>query len=251
MEKLDCVVIGAGVIGLAVARAMSLEGREVVILEKTEGIGNHASSRNSEVIHAGMYYPTGSLKAAFCVAGGTELYRYCEKKRIRHRKIGKLIVAKTDADLSRLRDLERQARINGVLEFEMLGRSETLALEPALDVKASMFSPRTGILDSHGLLEALLKDSEEKGAMIVLESPVERGRVSDGGIVLEIGGHEPIEALCRTVINCAGADAEKVARSIEGFPTALIPKTWLCKGTYFSYPGPIPFQGSSTPSRKE
>jgi len=241
LEKLDCVVIGAGVIGLAVARAMSSAGREVVILEKTEGIGNHASSRNSEVIHAGMYYPTGSMKAALSVAGGVELYRYCEEKKIGHRKIGKLIAAKTGADLSRLKDLERQARINGVLEFKMLDRSETLALEPAIDVQASMFSPRTGIIDSHGLLEALLKDSEDQGAILALESPVERGRAADGGIVLEIGGREPMTALCRTVINCAGAGAEKAARSIDGFPEALIPTTYMAKGTYFSYPGSHPF----------
>lgn len=241
MEKLDCVVIGAGVVGLATARALALAGREVVILEETEGIGNHASSRNSEVIHAGMYYPTGSWKAQLCVKGGQELYSYCEEKGIRHRKVGKLIVAVDDSDLARLGKLEGQARINGVLEFRMLDSRETLALEPGIQARASMLSPATGIIDSHGLMKALLRDAAGDGAILVLESPVVGGRVSDSGIELAIGGREPMTALCRTIVNCAGAGAEKVARSLKRFPAAFIPRTYLCKGNYFVYPGALPF----------
>jgi len=241
MEKLDCVVIGAGVVGLAAARALALAGREVVILEEMEGIGTHASSRNSEVIHAGMYYPTGSLKARLCVKGGQDLFRYCDEKGIGHRRVGKLIVAVDDSDLARLGILERQARINGVLEFRMLDSRETLALEPGVRARAALYSPGTGIIDSHGLMTDLLRDAEGHGAILVLESPVVGGRVGNSGVELAIGGREPMTALCRTVVNCAGAGAEKVARALEGFPASSIPKTYLCKGNYFVYPGALPF----------
>ena len=241
MEKLDCVVIGAGVIGLAVARAMALAGREVFILEKTDGIGNGASSRNSEVIHAGMYYPTGSKKASLCVQGGIELYRYCEEKGINHRKIGKLIVASSESDMVKLNKIAKQAEINKVVNFSLLDRSETLELEPSLNARASIFSPLTGIVDSHALMKAFLKDAEDRGAIIVFASPVEGGRIQEDGIRLDIGGHEPMSTMCRTVINCAGIETEKVLRTLDGFPEASIPKTYMCKGNYFAYLGTPPF----------
>lgn len=241
MDKLDCVVIGAGVLGLSVARAMAVEGREVFILESTEGIGNEASSRNSEVIHAGIYYPTGSLKARSSVRGRDLLYGYCEEKGIRHRRIGKLIVAGDEAEVSRLRELEAQGRANGVSDLTWLGRAEAVSMEPALRCEAALLSPSTGIVDSHRLMEALLRDAEENGALIALGSPVLGGLIRDDGIALEVAGPEPMTALCRTVINCTGIHASRVARSLRPFPERSLPGTYMCKGSYFSLPGPAPF----------
>ncbi len=241
MEKLDCVVIGAGVVGLAVARAMAERGREVFILESSEGIGNEASSRNSEVIHAGLYYPTGSLKARVCVQGRDQLYRYCEEKGIRHRRVGKLVVAGDEGEVARLRDIEAQARINGVTDVRWLDRSEAMGLEPALECEAALLSPSTGIIDSHGLMEALLEDAESAGAVLALASPVTGGRIQDDGIVLEVGGSEPMTVLCRTVVNSTGIHASDVGQSLEGFPIKALLKTYMCKGSYFSMSGEAPF----------
>jgi L-2-hydroxyglutarate oxidase LhgO len=237
MEKLDCVVIGAGVIGLAAARALAREGREVFILESTEGIGNEASSRNSEVIHAGMYYPTGSLKAKLCVEGRDRLYRYCEQRDIRHGRIGKLIVATDGSEIPKLEQIEDQARINGVDDLQLLDRAEVQSLEPDLTCEAALFSPSTGIIDSHGLMECLLADAEDRGAIIALGSPVNGGVIRSDGIVLEVGGAEPMTVLCRTVVNCTGIHAAEGARSMEGFPCETLPGIYMCKGNYFSLSG--------------
>lgn len=241
MEKLDCVVIGAGVIGLAVARALAREGREVFILESTEGIGNEASSRNSEVIHAGMYYPTGSLKARLCVEGRDLLYRYCDEREINYKRIGKLIVAADGSDIPRLEGILNQGEINGVDDLRWLNRSDTTEMEPGLECKAAIFSPSTGIIDSHGLMEAFLADAEQMDAIIALGSPVEGGRIQDAGAVLQVGGPEPMEVRCRTVVNCTGIHAADVARSLDGFPRDSLPVIYMCKGNYFAISGDVPF----------
>lgn len=241
VEKLDCVVIGAGIIGLAVARALSLRDREVFILEKSEGIGNEASSRNSEVIHAGLYYPTGSLKARLSVEGKDQLYRYCVEKGIEHNRIGKLVVATEESEMPRLEQIEKQGRINGVRDLRMLDRSGVQAMEPGLHCNAALLSPSTGIIDSHGLMESFLADAEDLGAIMALGSPVGRGEIRSEGIVLEVGGHEPMNVVCRTVVNCAGTSTADLARSIEGFPGYTLPRTYMCKGNYFTLTGSTPF----------
>ena len=241
MEHLDCVVIGAGVVGLAVARAMALARREVFILERTEGIGPEASSRNSEVIHAGLYYPSGSLKARLCVRGRDLLYDYCQLRGVRYDRIGKLVVASDQSEVPRLEEIRRQGEVNGVDDLHWLEKEDANRMEPLLRCEAALHSPSSGIVDSHGLMEALLSDAEEHGAILALNSPVEGGRVSDSGIVLEIGGSDPMIAGCRTVINCAGIHAQETAGSLEGFPSRTLPPLFMCKGNYFSFSGKAPF----------
>lgn len=241
MEKLDCVVIGAGVVGIAVARSMAMAGREVYVLEESEGIGNHASSRNSEIIHAGIYYPTGSLKAKLCVQGRDLLYNYCEAKNIRNNRIGKLVVAVDDGDIPKLEAIDRQARINGVDDLVWLIGSEIRELEPLLQGERAILSPSTGIVDSHGLMLALLSDAEQYGAIIAFASPLLGGRLTEEGVELDIGGTDPMTFQCDTVINCGGVQAQAVARSLEGFPESCIPDAFMCKGNYFSCSVKPPF----------
>ena len=242
MESADCVVIGAGVVGLAVSRRLALAGREVVVLE-AEGIpGSHTSSRNSEVIHAGIYYPTGSRKARACVEGRRALYRYCEEHGVPHANVGKLIVATEEAELPRLRAIQAKAAENGVDDLRYLGRSEVERLEPAVSAVGALLSPSTGIVDSHRLMLAYEGDAADAGAMIAFHSPVEGGEVrEDGGVVLRVGGGSPIALACRTVVNCAGLFAQEVARSLAGMPPDTIPPRHLGKGNYYSLTGPQPF----------
>ncbi|WP_158300975.1 NAD(P)/FAD-dependent oxidoreductase [Chromobacterium sp. ATCC 53434] len=238
MERVECVVIGAGVIGLAVARALAGAGREVLVVEAEQAIGQHASSRNSEVIHAGLYYPTGSLKARLCVAGRDALYRYCAERAIPHRRLGKLIVAGHDGQLARLDALEKQARANGVADIRRLAADEARALEPALDCAAALLSPSTGIVDSHALMLALLADAEAGGAQLALASPVEDGAITADGIVLRAAG---IELLADKVVNAAGLFAPGVAHTLAGLPAASVPTARYARGVYFSLQGRSPF----------
>jgi len=242
MDQLDCIIIGAGVIGLAVARTMAMSGREVFILEATEGIGNEASSRNSEVIHAGIYYLPGSLKAKFCVKGKQLLYEYCAERGINHKRTGKIIVASDEGEVQELERLRFQAEQNGVDDLVLLTGKETGSLEPELNCAAGLLSPSTGIIDSHSLMEEFLADSRDSGAELVLGTKVEGGRISDEGIVLEVGGSEPMTVLCRTVINCGGMHASCVAYSIEGIPADSIPPPYMCKGSYFALSASAPFK---------
>ena len=239
MEKLDAVVIGAGVVGLAVARALALAGREVVILEAEEAIGTHTSSRNSEVIHAGIYYPQGSLKARTCVAGKARLYEYCASHGVPHRRSGKLIVATHEAQLPELESLQAKAHANGVTDVVWMTRAQALALEPELTCVAALYSPSTGIIDSHALMLAYLGDAEAHGAMLALRSPLERVELTHGAFVLHVGGSEPIEAT--TLINSAGLRAPSVARQIADFPEPGIPKELYAKGNYYALTGRPPF----------
>lgn len=240
-EKVDCVVIGAGVVGLAIARRMALAGREVIVLEAEGEIGSHTSSRNSEVIHAGIYYPKGSLKARFCVAGRNMLYRYCAERGIAHRRCGKLIVASSEAEEPELVRIAAAAAANGVDDLERLGAEEIATMEPALNATAALLSPSTGIIDSHGLMLAYQGEAEERGAMIAFHAPVLSGKVGEGNILLSVGGDAPMELDCRTVINSAGLGAPDIASRLQGFPAEHAPRQWLAKGNYFTLTPMPPF----------
>jgi L-2-hydroxyglutarate oxidase LhgO len=241
MEEVDCVVVGAGVIGLAVARALAQAGREVVVLDAADGIGTETSSRNSEVIHAGIYYAAGSLMARSCVAGKHLLYAYCRERGIPHRNCGKLIVATDAEEAGRLAGIQARAAANGVPDLRLLTRAEALAMEPALSCTAALHSPSTGIVDSHAFMLALQGDAEHAGAVFAFHAPIVSGRARPGGMEIEVAGEEPMRLLCRTLINSAGLHAPRLARSIEDMPAALIPPAYFAKGNYFTLTGRSPF----------
>jgi L-2-hydroxyglutarate oxidase LhgO len=242
MERADAVVIGAGVVGLAVARELALEGREVIILESENAIGTATSSRNSEVIHAGIYYPQGSLKARACVEGRTLLYQYCEEHGVPHTQCGKLIVATDAAQLGELEAIKKKAHANGVTDVGWLTLDEARAMEPAVSCVGALHSPSTGVIDSHAFMLALLGDAEAHGAMLAVLSQVERARVgTKGSIELEVGGAEPMHLSARTVVNSVGLTAPSLARRIEGFPADKVPPEFYAKGNYYSLIGRSPF----------
>ena len=240
-ERVDCVVIGAGVVGLACARALALAGREVIVLEEAGAIGTETSSRNSEVIHAGIYYAPGSMKAALCVKGKALLYRYCDERGVAHRRCGKLIVATTGEQVAALHKIQAQAAANGVHDLRLLTAVEAKAMEQALHCVAALHSPSTGIIDSHGLMLAYQGEAEDHGAMRALQSPVTGGEVGAQGIVLDVGGTEPMRIVARTVINSAGLKAQSVAASLRGFPKDLVPPCYYAKGNYYSLASRSPF----------
>ena len=241
MDRIGCIVVGAGVVGLAVARALALAGREVLVLEAAEGIGTETSSRNSEVIHAGIYYPAGSLMARTCVAGKHALYAYCIERGIAHRRCGKLIVATSAAEGQQLAGIRARAAANGVADLKLLSAAEAVALEPNLRCTAALLSPSTGIVDSHGFMLALQGDAENAGAMFAFRSPVLGGRAEAGGIVLGVGGAEPMTLACGLVVNSAGLHAPALARAIAGMPAGLVPTPYYAKGNYFTLSGRSPF----------
>ena len=240
-EHVECVVVGAGVVGLAVARALALSGREVWLLEAAAGIGTGISSRNSEVIHAGIYYPAGSLKARFCVDGKHRLYEYCAARGIGHERMGKLIVAADEAELPVLDTIRAKAAVNGVTDLEPLTAEEAQRMEPALRVAGALHSPSTGVVDSHGLMLALQGDLEHAGGAVAFHAPVLGGSVRPGTITLQIGGDEPMELECELLVNAVGLHAPRLARSIAGIPPETIPPAYLCKGNYYSLTGRAPF----------
>jgi L-2-hydroxyglutarate oxidase LhgO len=240
-EKIDCAVVGAGVVGLAIARELALAGREVIILEAESAFGTHTSARNSEVIHAGIYYPTGSLKARLCVAGRKALYQYCAERGVNHRRIGKVIVATDETQLEGLKKYKTQAEINGVDDLRLLSRDELADMEPAVVSVAGFLSPSTGIVDSHGLMLAYLGDAENRGASLVLNSPVVGGAVTGDGIRIDVGGAEPMSIVCKTVVNAAGHGAPGVSRAIAGIPAATIPANYYAIGHYYTLTGKTPF----------
>ena len=240
-DSIDCVVIGAGVVGLAVARALALEGREVVVLEAADAIGTETSSRNSEVIHAGIYYPAGSLKARFCVEGKHFLYAYCAERGIPHRRCGKMIVATRPGQDAYLEKLRAQAIANGVDDLQLVDGAAARAIEPELACDAALLSPSTGIIDSHSLMLAYQGDAEAHGAMVAFLSPVLGGEVRNDGIDLRVGGAEPTTLRARLVVNAAGLGAQAVAGSIAGIPAARVPPLHYAKGNYFSLAGRSPF----------
>ncbi len=241
MEAVDCVVIGAGVVGLAVARALAMSGREVIVLEAAEAIGTETSSRNSEVIHAGIYYPAGSFMARFCVAGRRALYAYCRERGVGFNNCGKLIVATDAAEDARLAGIKARAEANGVEGMRILSAAEAVSMEPQLRCTSALLSPVTGVLDSHAFMLALQGDAEDAGAVIVFHSPVLGARARPGGIELDVGGVEPITLRCRLMVNSAGLHAPAVAARIDGMPADLVPRAYFAKGNYYSLAGRSPF----------
>jgi L-2-hydroxyglutarate oxidase LhgO len=240
--EVDCAVIGAGVIGLACARRIAQGGREVLILEAEGDIGSGVSARNSEVIHAGIYYPTGSLKARLCVAGRGKLYAYCADHGVTARRVGKLVVATASEQIPALHKLMEQARANRVDDLALLGADEARRLEPALSCIAAFHSPSTGIIDTHGLMLSLLGDAEARGAALARHAPVERGWMEDDGrVTLAVGGAEPMQVTARLLVNAASLGAQAIARTIEAYPADRIPPIHYAKGNYFSLAGRSPF----------
>ena len=238
MESLDCVVVGAGVVGLAVARALALVGREVVVLEAADAIGTATSARNSEVIHAGLYYAPGSLKARLCVQGRDRLYAYAAERGIPHRRCGKLIVATEDGQDAGLQTIADRAVACGVTDLRLLDAEAANALEPALRCSAALLSPSTGIVDSHALMLALQGEAEDHGAMLALKSPVQRLQaLPGGGLVVQVGGDEPMTVQARTVVNSAGLHSQALAHRTEGLDPAQVPPSHWARGHYFALPG--------------
>lgn len=242
MESVECTVVGAGAIGLAVARALAMAGREVIVLETASAIGTEISSRNSGVIHAGIYYPNGSVKARVCVAGKHALYDFCDNHGVPYRRCGKLLVATEESQLPALEALRTLARGNGVDDLKSLSAEQARALEPDVRCAGAVLSPSTGILDVHAYLLALLGDAESHGAAVAFRTALSRGRVVDEGIVLEIHGDENMRLTTRLLVNCAGLGAQRVAGAVEGFPADRVPRLHLAKGNYFSLAGASPFR---------
>ena len=242
-DKIDCVVIGAGVVGLAVARAVALSpafaGREVMVLEGTNAIGTGTSSRNSEVIHAGIYYPQGSLKAQLCVQGKTMLYAYCEERGIGFKRCGKLLVAINEAQVAQLQGIIAKAAANGVNDLVLLTREEAQGMEPALFCVAAVHSPSTGIIDSHALMLSLQGDVENAGGMVVFNTAVSHMAIGLSGIHIVMQDGTELDA--GSVINCAGLHAPSLARKIEGLDARHVPPEFYCKGNYFTLAGRSPF----------
>jgi L-2-hydroxyglutarate oxidase LhgO len=238
--ELDCVVIGGGVVGLAVARELTIAGREVVLLEAEPITGSVTSSRNSEVIHAGLYYPTGSLKAELCVAGKRKLYDYCMERHIPHQRCGKLVVASSEAEVAYLKKLLQQAEANGVHDCSLIDGVELARLEPQITGFAALVSPSTGIIDSHRLMESYIADIEARGGAIVLNSPVFGGELFSGAVRLSVGGRDPVEIEAKLVVNAAGLNAWAVSESILGLDRTMVPERHYAKGCYFSLAGRAP-----------
>ncbi len=239
MDEVECVVIGAGVVGLAAARALALRGREVIVLEAASAIGTGTSSRNSEVIHAGIHYPQDSLKARLCVAGKALLYDYLLERCLPHSRCGKLIVATSLAQVDELHRIMAGARANGVGDLRMLTGRDAQAIEPQLACLAAMLSPSTGIVDSHAFMMSLQGDIERAGGVLALRSPVERAVCEDGAIV--VFAEDEAVLRCRSVVNAAGLAAPLLARRIQGLPSDAVPRPYYAKGNYFTLADRAPF----------
>jgi len=242
MERIECVVIGAGVVGLAVARQLAMSGRDVIVLEAADMIGTETSSRNSEVIHAGIYYPTGSLKARSCVAGKQLLYAYCAAHGVPHARCGKLIVATSAEQIPTLEQIKAKAAANGVTDLTWLDVDQVREMEPEVSCVRALLSPSTGIIDSHSLMLAFQGDAEDHGAMLAFNAPLLRGRVTGAGIELEVGGAAAMTLIADVVINSAGLHAPAVARRLEGLDPRHVPDAYFAKGNYYGLSGARPFR---------
>ncbi len=239
--EVECLVVGAGVIGLAVARALAHQGKDVVLVEQTDGIGNGISSRNSEVIHAGIYYPKDSLKAQLCVKGKTLLYQYCLENHIPHQKLGKLIVAQTEADILKLQSIRLHAQENGVLDLMFLSQKELSSIEPDLSSVAALFSPSTGIIDSHAFMLQLQADFENVGGQCIFNTKLKALKFDAFGIHVE-SENDNTKIIAKQCINAAGLNAVSFCQSLQGFSPVILPKAYFAKGNYFSYQGKVPFK---------
>lgn len=240
-EQIQTVVIGAGVVGLAIARKLAMSGREVILLESEDVIGTATSARNSEVIHAGIYYPKDSLKARFCVAGNKALYQYCDERSIPHKNIGKLIVATSEDEVQSLEGIRERAAANGARALRLLSKDEIGEMEPNLSVSGALFSPSTGIIDSHSLMLSYQGEAEDHGAMIAFMSPVAGGQVGEGNITLSVGGDAAMDLDCLELVNSAGLGAQGIANGLQGLDSSTIPPLYFAKGNYFTLAGKTPF----------
>ena len=241
MDRIECIVIGAGVVGLAIGRALAAAGREVLVLESERHFGTGTSSRNSEVIHAGLYYPTGSLKARLCVEGRRQLYAYCAERGVAHKRLGKLIVATRDQQIEELQAIHRRALANGVENCTLISASEAQRLEPQLACVAALHSQETGIVDSHGLMLALLGDLEAAGGALACAAPFEHAQRHSSGWVVHTGGEAPFALGADCIVNAAGLHAQEVATRIESLPAAHVPPRFMARGCYFQLAGRAPF----------
>ena len=239
-ETADAVVVGAGVVGLAIARALARAGREVIVLEAADSIGTETSSRNSEVIHAGIYYPPGSAKAKFCVAGRDAFYRFAADYGVPHRRCGKLIVATSETQRPGIEKLRDVAKKSGAGDLIWLSATEARAMEPQLTCVGALHSPMTGIVDSHAFMLALQGDAEDHGAMLAFLAPVTGGRVGHNSIEIEVGGAEPMRLRCKSLVISAGLGAQKLSRSLDGFDQTTVPPAYLAKGNYYVLTGVKP-----------
>jgi L-2-hydroxyglutarate oxidase LhgO len=241
-EAIDCVVVGAGVVGLAIAGRLARDGREVILLESAETFGTGISSRNSEVIHAGIYYTPGSLKARLCVDGKARLYEFCRSHGVAHRRIGKLIVATSDAEIAQLEAIKSKADANSVPDLEWLDPAAARKLEPEIACVAALLSPSTGIVDAHGLMLALQGEAEAAGASVAFRAPAQTGVIEDHSILLNVGGEQPMELRCRRLVNAAGLGAQPLARALRGLDPKTVPPLHYSKGNYFGLTGKTPFR---------
>ena len=240
-ESVDTIVIGAGVIGLAVARALGKAGREALILEKNQTFGAETSSRNSEVIHAGIQYKPGSNRGRFIVSGRDALYAFCQERGVAHKRCGKLLVACDESEIAYLYDLKRLGEQNGVDDLEIVDASAAASMEPGLKCEAALVSPSSGIVDSHALMQALLGEVEALGGVLACRAPVVGGKIVDDGVMLQVGGDAPMALSAKLVVNSAGLSAQMVAQVIKGIPATSIPRAYFARGIYFSYQGKAPF----------
>ena len=243
MEQIDAVVIGAGAVGLAVGRALALAGREVMVLESENAIGTGTSSRNSEVIHAGIYYPAGSLKARLCVQGKAMLYAYCAERGVTHQRLGKLIVATSAEQVKDLDGIIAKAQANGVHDLQKLSAAQACALEPALACEAALLSPSTGVIDSHGLMLSLQGDLENAGGLLALVSPVQQIGLQHGTAThpIRVSTQDGTELACKVLVNAAGLNAVALARGMQGLDPKQLPQAHYAKGNYFTLAGKAPF----------
>ena len=243
VDTADAVVMGAGVVGLAVGRALARAGREVLVLESEGAIGTGISSRNSEVIHAGIYYPQGSLKARLCVQGKALLYAYCAERGVAHQRLGKLIVATDPLQVPQLDGIMAKASANGVHDLQKLSAAEAQALEPALSCEAALLSPSTGVVDSHGLMLSLQGDLEHAGGLLALVSPVQHIHLSQGTAThpIVVRTQDGTELACKVLVNAAGLNAVALAQRMQGLRKELLPTAYYAKGNYFTLAGKAPF----------
>ncbi len=243
MDRVQTVIVGAGVVGLAVGRALALSGREVLVLESENAIGTGTSSRNSEVIHAGIYYAAGSLKARLCVQGKEQLYAYCAERGVAHQRLGKLIVATSAQQVGSLEGIVAKAQANGVHDLQILSSAQARALEPALTCEAALLSPSTGVVDSHGLMLALQGDLENAGGLLALVSPVQSIAVQEGppSYPIVLRTEDGTELACCELVNATGLNAVALARAMHGLDAAALPQAHFAKGNYFTLAGKAPF----------